>query len=187
MAKDSYWFKHDHNARSDKELVKVRMKMGLAGVGLYWCIVEMLYEEGGFLLRTEYERISFELQTNSDSITELIESYALFQFDDKRFWSNSVIARLATRKEKSQKARDSINKRWADTNVSKTNYESDTIRGEKKRGEIEDNKSLKLNHAENGKFSGNIETSGSFVFLKGVAEREAKAKQNRRKDNPGQT
>jgi len=135
MAKESFWFKHDYNARSDKELVKVRMRMGLAGIGLYWCIVEMLYEEGGYLLRTEYERISFELQTKNECITELIESYALFQYDDKRFWSTSVLSRLATRKEKSEKARDSINARWSNTNVSVSNYDNDTKRGEKKRRE----------------------------------------------------
>lgn len=135
MAKDSFWFKHDHNARSDKEMVKVRMKMGMEGIGLYWCIVEMLYEEGGYLLRTEYGRIAYELQSKEDRITNLIESYALFQTDETRFWSGSVLSRLATRQEKSQKSRDAINKRWGNTDVSHSNYGHDTIRGEEKRRE----------------------------------------------------
>jgi len=51
------YFSHDYNARNDTKLVKVFMKYQLKGIGAYWCIIEMLYEEGGYLLRSEYERI----------------------------------------------------------------------------------------------------------------------------------
>lgn len=120
MAKETFYFSHDYNARSDKEMIKVRMKMGMTGIGLYWCIVEMLYEEGGYLNRSEYDRISFELQSNYDDITMLIEQFQLFKFDDKKFWSNSVLDRLKKRKDKSDKARESINYRWNNTNVKRT-------------------------------------------------------------------
>jgi hypothetical protein len=105
MAKETFYFSHDYNARNDKEMVKVRMKMGMEGIGLYWCIVEMLYEENGYLLRSEYERISFELRSDLNRITMLIESFALFKFDDEKFWSTSVLDRLKIRKEKSEKAK----------------------------------------------------------------------------------
>lgn len=126
MAKETFYFSHDYNARSDKEVMKVRMKMGMSGIGLYWCIVEMLYEEGGYLNRSEYERISFELQSNYDDVTMLIEQFQLFKFDDKKFWSNSVLERLKKRKEKSDKARESINYRWNNTNVKRTKNGSNT-------------------------------------------------------------
>lgn len=126
MPKDTYYFTHDYNARSDKEMMKVRMNMGMAGVGLYWCIVEMLYEENGFLLRSEYERISFELRVKIEDVTGLIEGYKLFKFDDEKFWSNAVLDRLKKRKDKSNKARESISYRWGDTNVFRSKNDANT-------------------------------------------------------------
>lgn len=129
--KDGYYFQHDYNARSDKKLVKLSMKYPeCKGVGIYWCIVEMLYEEKGYLLRSEYERISFELRTTYDTIKDVIESFELFVFDDDKFWSESVISRLKLREIKSIKAKESIGKRWEkyerNTNVLETKNECNT-------------------------------------------------------------
>lgn len=131
MAKDTYYFSHDYNARSDKEMMKVRMKMGMTGIGLYWCIVEMLYEEGGYLNRSEYERIAFELQSNCNDITTLIEEFKLFKFDNEMFWSDSALERLNKRKDKSDKARESVRKRWDNTNVLQSNNAPNTIKERK--------------------------------------------------------
>lgn len=43
------WFKHDLKARNDKKLLKVNRLYGLEGIGIYWCLVEMLYENKGKL------------------------------------------------------------------------------------------------------------------------------------------
>jgi hypothetical protein len=102
----------------------------MQGLGVYWCIIEMLYEENGYLLLEEYERISFELQVDFDVVKSVIEKYGLFQKDSEKFWSSSVLNRLDARKSKSEKARDSIKNRWdrykIDTNVLQTNNETDT-------------------------------------------------------------
>lgn len=111
MTKETFYFKHDCNARTDRKLVNVRMRHGLQGIGLYWCLVEMLYEEGGYL-PFEYERISFELGTNMEITESIIKDFELFKYDEKRFWSDSVLERLQERCDKSEKARHSINKRW---------------------------------------------------------------------------
>lgn len=131
MAKDTYYFTHDYNARSDKELVKVRMKLGIAGIGIYWCIVEMLYEENGYLMRTECERIAFELQTDESSIRYIVENLHLFQFDEDRFWSNSVLARLSKRREKSVKASNSALKKWENAKSMRSHTEGNAIKERK--------------------------------------------------------
>jgi hypothetical protein len=156
MAKETFYFSHDYNARSDKEMIKVRMKMGMAGIGLYWCIVEMLYEEGGYLKRSEYERITYELQSTYDNITMLIEQFDLFKFDDDKFWSNSVLDRLKKRKDKSDKARESISYRWNDTNVKRSNSERNTIK--ERKGKENKGKEIKINgiHAPIGAVSGEV-------------------------------
>jgi hypothetical protein len=120
MAKDTYYFSHDYFSRTDRKLVAITMKHGMEGIGVFWCLVEKLYEEGG-AMPLEYERISFELRTNEDVIRSVINDFELFEHDDDLFWSKTVIDRLKLRKEKSEKARKSIEKRWekfnTDTNV----------------------------------------------------------------------
>jgi hypothetical protein len=131
MPKDTFYFQHDYNARSDKEMMKVRMKMGMRGIGLFWCIVEMLYEENGYLSRSEYERISFELQSNYDDVKMVIEEFNLFKIDENKFWSNSVLDRLNKRKLKSEKAKESISYRWNNTNVKRPKNDANTIKERK--------------------------------------------------------
>jgi hypothetical protein len=141
MSKDTFYFKHDCNARTDRKLVNIIMKHGMQGIGVYWCIVEMLYEEGGYL-PLEYERISFELRISTDVTSSVINDFDLFQNDAHRFWSNSVLERLQWRCDKSESARKSINKRWdkyRDTNVIRTNE----VRNTKKESKEKENKGKK--------------------------------------------
>lgn len=89
----------------------MRMVLGMEGVGCYWSIIEMLYEEGGFM-RSHYDRIAFELHTDENVIKQLIEDFELFGFDEEKIWSESVLERLKIRKDKSIKASKSAEKKW---------------------------------------------------------------------------
>ncbi|HNG97554.1 MAG TPA: DUF4373 domain-containing protein, partial [Candidatus Absconditabacterales bacterium] len=109
--KETFYFSHDYNARSDGKLIKVAMKYGMEGIGTYWCIIEMLYEEGGYLDLEEYERITFELRMEYKIVESILNDFGLFEKDDKKFWSNSVLDRLKQRMIKSEKARISVQKR----------------------------------------------------------------------------
>lgn len=126
------YFSHDYNARNDKKLIKLFMKHGVSGIGIYWCIVEMLYEESGYLNIDEYERIAFELRIEYDVVKSVIQEFELFDFDSEKFWSNSAISRLDQRMLKSEKARESVMKRWiknkSNTNVIRSNNDSNTIK-----------------------------------------------------------
>ena len=144
MNKETFYFSHDYNARSDWKLIKVAMKHGMEWIWTYWSIVEMLYEEWWYLNIEEYERITFELRVSYELVNSLINNFWLFEKDDTKFWSNSVIDRLKQRMDKSEKARESINKRWdkkkkENTNVLPTNYECNTIK-ERKGKEIKEKK-----------------------------------------------
>jgi len=123
------YFSHDYNARNDKKLVMASMKYGLEALGAYWAIIEMIYEEGGYLSITEYERITFELRTSEELVKYLIHDSLLFENDGVRFWSNTALERLKLRAEKSEKARISIEARWSkqnNTNVLQTNNKRNT-------------------------------------------------------------
>ncbi len=120
------------------------MKHWLVGIGAYWCIVEMLYEEWWYISIDEYERIAFELRTSENVIQEVINDYWLFTISNNTFHSNSVIDRLNQRMDKSEKARISVQKRWKkreeeNTNVLRTQNDSNTIK-ERKGKEIKEKK-----------------------------------------------
>lgn len=42
MAKDSFWFKHDYNARNDEKILELRSLHGAEAYGIYWMIVETM-------------------------------------------------------------------------------------------------------------------------------------------------
>ncbi|MGI4864172.1 MAG: DUF4373 domain-containing protein [Janthinobacterium lividum] len=97
------YFSHDEGARNDPKLVKVLMRLGQAGKGVYWDLVEMLYEQGGYLPLAEVESYAFALRTDPELVTKLINDFGLFSQDAERFWSESVLDRMHLRTAKSER------------------------------------------------------------------------------------
>ena len=94
MAKDAYWFKHDANARADVRLVKLRRKTGLEGVGLFWCVVEMLREADNYEIENEaIEDIAYDLRTTENVFQELFNCELLVK-GENTFYSNSLKSRM---------------------------------------------------------------------------------------------
>lgn len=107
MAKDTYYFSHDFHSRNDRKMKRLLLKEKVAGVGIYWCLVEMLHEEGGYISLSEMEVIAQELNISTEKLEKVIKNYELFKFNEKEFWSSSALARIDKKKEKSLKARQS--------------------------------------------------------------------------------
>ncbi len=106
------YFSHDHNSRNDLKMQKLQMKHGMKGVGVFWCIVEMLSEEDGYIMLSECERIAFELRTDSECISSVLHDFDLFEMDQKKFWSDSLLRRLNIKYAKSKLAKEAANARW---------------------------------------------------------------------------
>lgn len=141
------YFSHDYNARNDKKLVGLHMRHGLEGIGLYWCLVEMLYESGGVIMQSECDRIAFELRCSKELLNSVIFDFSLFIFDKKIFFSESVNFRLELRNSKSSKARDSALARWANANASnndanalRTQCEGNAIKVKESKVKVKENK-----------------------------------------------
>ncbi len=128
--KDTFYFSHDYNSRNDPKMILLLMKTGIIGVGVYWCIVEMLYEQGGYIDLKECERIAFELRTDCELIRTVIES-DLFGKSKEKFWSESVIRRLNARKVKSARARESANIKWEYAKGLRTHTDRNAIKERK--------------------------------------------------------
>jgi hypothetical protein len=106
------YFSHDLNARNDRKMIRLAMAYGMQGVGIYWCIVEMLYEEQGKLMHSESERIAFELRVDSNVVDSIITNFDLFEYDDFHFWSASVNKRIDAQIQVSNGAKKAAQTRW---------------------------------------------------------------------------
>lgn len=109
--KETYYFQHDYNARNDDKVKKLIRKHGFLGYGLFWAIIEDLYNNDNSL-SLDYEGIAFDLRTECDCIKSIINDFDLFVIDGDTFGSLSVQKRLEARDAKSRKARESARKRW---------------------------------------------------------------------------
>lgn len=88
------------------------MDLGMKGIGLYWCIIECLYENNGYLDLDQIDLLAFELRVEKKSIEDLIDNYDLFKKNKKSFFSKSVLQRLEKINEISKKNKENIEKRW---------------------------------------------------------------------------
>lgn len=88
------YFPHDFNARNDSKLVELRMDMGNKGIGIYWSIVEMLYEEGGRIELAKLKAVSFAINEELTNVQQVVQQYKLFEYDDRFFWSDAIFSRL---------------------------------------------------------------------------------------------
>jgi hypothetical protein len=134
MAKDTFYFSHDFNARNDIKIKKLIAKHGYLGYGLFWAIVEELYNNTN-VLPNDYECIAYDLRTDANVIKSIVNDFDLFEIDNESFGSLSIQRRLNERNEKSKKARESVLKRWnkpkEDTNVLQTYNDGNTIKERK--------------------------------------------------------
>ena len=113
---NSYYFPHDYDAMQDEKIKRMLRKHGMIGYGVFWAIIEMLYINAN-ALRTDYEGIAYDFRTNSDIVESVICDFDLFIIKENEFGSLSVERRLNERNEKSRKAKESANFRWANANA----------------------------------------------------------------------
>ena len=111
MPKDTFYFSHDYNARNDEKIKMLIRKHGMMGYGVFWAIVEDLYNNAN-ALRTDYDGIAYDLRLHSDIVKSVVIDFDLFEINGDYFGSSSVQARLDQRNEKSLSARKSASYRW---------------------------------------------------------------------------
>lgn len=114
--KDLQYITHDLGARNDPKLLNLQMRMGGAGLAIFWCLVEMLWENDGYL-PTDYEAIAFSLRwAKASDVKRVVNEFELFIVEEDRFWSRSALERINQKKDKiqatSEARRNAANVRW---------------------------------------------------------------------------
>jgi hypothetical protein len=146
MPKDTFYFSHDYNARNDEKIKRLIRKHGMIGYGIFWSIVEDLYNNAN-ALRTDYEGIAYDLRSDCDIVASVVNDFDLFIFNGDFFGSNSVQERLDQRNNKSESARKSASYRWENANALQTQSEGNAKK-ERKGKEIK-GKEIKIKYKDN--------------------------------------
>lgn len=94
----SNYFPHHVDARSDEKVVRVRMKHGAAGYGVYFMLLERLAANPKHEEVLDYDALSFELREHIDLIQSVVENFGLFVItegeDHRLYFSQSLKDRL---------------------------------------------------------------------------------------------
>ena len=173
MPKDTFYFSHDYNARNDEKIKRLIRKHGMQGYGVFWSIVEDLYNNAN-ALRLDYEGIAYDLRSDSEIVASVINDFDLFVLNRDFFGSNSVQQRLDQRNMKSESARKSASYRWDNANAMQTQSDSNAKKERKgkeikgKESKIKYKHNVLLSEIENEKLIkeyGNDFTEKCYNFL----------------------
>ncbi len=100
--KDAYYFQHDANARHDPKLLMLAKECGMAGIGRWWCLVEILREQEDYTfdisekhnMKALKHELSFETEDDLNTfLDELVELCLIRRFDGKIF-SHALLNRM---------------------------------------------------------------------------------------------
>jgi len=140
--KETFYFSHDYTSRADEKIKQLLYETGMEGYGIYWAIIEDLYQNDN-LLKCDFARLSYDYHCSSELIEKVILNFNLFKVDNNTFSSISIQKRLELRESKSLKAKQSAQKRWgsnanSNANASKSHNGRNAIKESKE-------KEIKLN------------------------------------------
>ena len=122
------YFNHDSIARNDYRIIKMRSKLGMESYGIFWAVLEMLFTEENKLCIEDYDSLAFGLQCDAKILKQVIEDFDLFVVENGCFYSRRLNNHIEDINNKSTKAKESIKKRWNNTNVIRTYNDSNTSR-----------------------------------------------------------
>ena len=126
------YFSHDYATRSDIKIKKMMVKHGILGYGVFWAIVEELYNNAN-ALPTDCDCIAYDLRVDIEVVKSIVFDYDLFVIDGDKFSSMSVERRLSERAQVSKKASESAKARWErNANAMRTHSERNAIKENKR-------------------------------------------------------
>lgn len=120
MASCVKFFSHDTNSSSDPKIKAIKFDYQMAGIGLFWTIIEMLCNEDNYKMKKSiltYKGLQGDVDFDVEKFINDCITYELFVCDDEYFWSKSLLNRMelmeSAQTKRSEKARANANKKWA--------------------------------------------------------------------------
>lgn len=160
--KETFFFSHDYNARSDPKIKKLLRIHGWEGYGIFWSLVEDLYSNDN-CLELDYDLISYDLRANIDLVKSVINDFELFAIEGNTFGSASIQKRLDERDSKSKKARASARKRWNNKDDDTQNEENESA--DEVQTHSDDNANALRPHYENNTDVIRQDEEGNTIYI----------------------
>lgn len=120
MSRNIYktYFSHDIYSRQDPKIKKLLVhfrkesnEKAQAAVCLYWWIIEDMHADDYKI--ADIETYADDYRCDVDFLKSILEDFELFRQENGCYISDRVLRNIAEQEEKSQKAKKSIQKRWA--------------------------------------------------------------------------
>ena len=132
--KDLPYITPDLGARNDPKLMDLQMEMGGQGLAIYWCLVEMLWENEGYI-PANYKSIAFSLRwCKPAEVEKVVTGFGLFEIEDGRMFSRSALERIAYKRDRfdvrSAASRKAAEARWGrsgNADAMRTQCDSDAV------------------------------------------------------------
>ena len=124
------YLQHQSNSFTDIKIIKMRSKLGMEAYGIFWALLELLFNEENKLCIDDYAVLAFSLQCDEDKLKSVIEDFDLFIIEDGCFYSKRLNNHIDTINSKSIKAKESASKRWNNANAKRTHSDSNASRVE---------------------------------------------------------
>lgn len=164
------YFSHDINARNDEKILRLRMKLGAAGYGIYFMLLERLASDPSHTCSTDYDILAYELREESDVIKSVVEDFALFILtNDNTFYSESMMRRCKDR-DRISAVRSEAGKKGANAKQSESKCLTNTEQMSSK--EETTSKQTLLKENKENKKNKNISPPPSPLEATGVAEED---------------
>ena len=110
---------HPSNCRVSSNILRMLLREGVAGYGVYWMLLEMLRDAKDFRMFFFPESFAYALHCNDvNLVTRVCKDYGLFKFDDEEFmsseWLEEAMGEYSNKIAKLQEAgRKGAARRWA--------------------------------------------------------------------------
>ena len=117
-------FKHGIMSSQDARFIRLLSDYGAEGYGIYWMIVELLYQIDGSCIDFQMLKTYLGSKCKEDTMMAVVEKYGLFTMsaDGSTFYSPSVLKEKETWKKMSRGGSKGMKTRW---NVRKAEVENE--------------------------------------------------------------
>ena len=100
--KETFYFRHDYNARNDERILELRARYGHEGYAIFWYLVESMAEStDGYLNRGAIAGLAIGLGVEKEKLTGLINlciKLGLFGREKDKFFSHRILRHKEERK-----------------------------------------------------------------------------------------
>lgn len=117
MAKETFYFTHDYNARNDDKILEMRSVYGAEGYGIFWMIVETMAEnKNGGVKASLIGGLSLGYGIPKHKLLEIMAyciEIGLFFENDGYYYSQRLLTHKEYRKSLVEWGEEGAKKRWA--------------------------------------------------------------------------